>query len=269
LLFFAAKPAEFLAALPDNCVLFDHATPLSDCLVAQDVNSQMANSVPHLYEKIGYLASKNGNAVLSHYDWLLTVDVASFVTPKFSQWFPATFQFATMTYAVQQETREQVVRWARVLGLRHRGLCDVSLTWYGPSEQVRAVARLVAQHGNEFYRRAFVGDDRLAGWPVFHRGAALLYLVEMAVNHVAPEAAPTALLERASHRAASIIDSVHIRCFATSAFFSSHSFRLGLYSKLNSTNWPSTDVRVYSLEMVLFALLLLTSDFILTASSML
>jgi hypothetical protein len=190
-----------------------------------------------------------------------------------------------------------MVEWSKKLGMRHAGVFDLNQHWYGPAQQVRDVARHVAMHAATFYKRAFDNElppsasassssslsssltmsSMLAGWPLWHRGAALDYLAQMALNHVAPELSPSSQLGVPAHRRQSIrkvvtYDScccfclytcIHrysqpvfvlfprIQCFRTTQFFSRYAFDIGHYNALNMSEWDTTDVRVFALVMAL------------------
>ena len=140
-----------------------------------------------------------------------------FLIPCFFFFFFFFFSKVGFIRSGEKKSRPILLEWARKLGLNHHGLFDLENHFVGPTEQVRDIASLVIKHASRFYTDAF--DDTsslpttalsssslmLQGWPVWHRRAALSYLTQLAMNHVAPELVPNTNIGAVSHQPQSIL----------------------------------------------------------------
>ncbi len=141
---------------------------------------------------------------------------------------------------------------AAEFGFVHRGLTNTGATWYGPTALVRRVAAATEMLTRYILDRHF--RDQAGAWPGWYRGVSSLYGAEIAINHCAPQAAKTPLLDMVSTSRAPIADCVHIHCWHTDDDFSKHKFMAGGYRNIDERRLDDRIVADYALSMSLQSL---------------
>ena len=184
----------------------------------------------HGYCYVNSIVCMNGDGaeLLDRYTHLLRTDVDTFITPAWNDFHPTGFTCGIGGYSNDDEVRRRIREIAARYGLVHHGLTNVGSTWYGPTEVVRrasAFAEMLMKHILAHY---FATDE--GEWPGWYRGVTLLYAGEIAVNHCAPDAQQSALLDAGSTSQESVSRCAHIHCWHTDDKFSKHAFMGGRYT---------------------------------------
>jgi len=120
------------------------------------------------------------------------------------------------------DVRERIVACASAFGLSHHGLTNIGSTWYGLTDLVRRASALSEMLCRYLLNGPFRTDR--GAWPGWYKGVASMYAGEIAINHLAPDAERTRLLDAWSTGQTSPSDVVHIHCWHTDTPFSKHWF---------------------------------------------
>ena len=234
-------PAQALARFPDDVV---------------KVPQQPADADPvwNGYPYVNSIACMNGDGaeVLDRYTHLLRTDVDTFITPAWNEFHPAGFTCGMGGYSNDDNVRQHLREIAARYGLVHHGLSNVGSTWYGPTEVVRrasAFAEMLTKHILTHYFATGEGE-----WPGWYRGVTLLYAGEIAVNHCAPDAKISALLDAGSTSREPVSRSAHIHCWHTDDRFSKHAFMCGRYTLEDARDLDLGVVSDYCMAMSFRAL---------------
>ena len=86
-------------------------------------------------------------------------------------------------------------------------------------------------------------------WPGWYRGVSLLYAGEIAVNHCAPDARRSDLLDAHSTSPEPTSRFPHIHCWHTDEKFSKHFFMSGRYTSADTLGLDLDVIRDYCLAM--------------------
>jgi hypothetical protein len=238
-------PEDVLARLPDELVKIPQR-PASDDPVWGD------------YRYINAVACLNGAGAeqLDRYSHLLRTDVDTFITPAWNAFSPPSFTVGTGAYSNNEDVRQRIRDIAAVYGLVHRGLTNVGATWYGPTAVVRRAAAFAELLTKHLLTHHFASDP--GQWPGWYRGVAIRYAGEIAVNHCAPDARHSNLLDALSSSPEPIECYPHIHCRHTDETFSKHAFMAGTYTQDDAHNLDMTVIRDYCLALSLQSLEALT-----------
>ena len=182
------------------------------------------------YRYIDSVACFNGRGSeqLDRYTHILRTDVDTFITPTWNTFHPAGFMFGNGGYSNDDDVRHRILNIAAEWGLVHRGLTNVNSTWYGPTPLVRRACAVTEMLTKHILADCF-GDER-GEWPGWYREVALLYAGEIAVNHCAPGAKGTMLLDGSNTGTHPTRNYAHIHCWHTDQKFSKHAFLNGDYT---------------------------------------
>jgi hypothetical protein len=145
---------------------------------------------------------------------------------------------------------------AAAYDLNYHGMTNVGSTWYGSTAVVRRAAAFAELLTKHLLRDHFRDDE--GQWPGWYRGVALKYAAEIAVNHCAPDAQRSELLDAPSTSDEPIARSPHIHCWHTDQRFSKHRFMAGGYSREDIQDSDVSIVKHYCLAMSLLSLKELT-----------
>ncbi len=231
----AIGPGNVLAQLPDDLVKIEQR-PATDDPVWQG------------YKYVNAIACLNGpgSEQLERYTHLLRTDADTFITPAWHTFRPAAFAFGNGGYA-NEDVPERLRALAERLGLVHRGHTNVGSTWYGPTAVVRQAAAISEQVTKHLITEEFANDP--GAWPGWFREVSVKYASEIAVNHCAPDAQRTVLLDASSTSDEPITHYAHIHCWHTDQRFSKHAFMAGQYTRDEAPNLDLGVIRDYALEM--------------------
>src|SRR5829696_3606941 len=229
-------PADVLARLPDDLVRIEQQPAADD-------------PVWRGYRYANLIACLNGAGAewLDRYTHILRTDVDTFITPAWNDFHPTSFMVGNGAYSNDDEVRQRIRDIAARYGLVHRGLTNVGSTWYGPTEAVRragAFAEMLTKHILTHYFFDHEGE-----WPGWYRGVALLYAAEIAVNHCAPDAQRSELLDAGSTSQEPLSRYAHIHCWHTDEKFSKHHFMSGRYTLEDAQDLNLDVVRDYCMAM--------------------
>jgi hypothetical protein len=231
-------PAEVLDALPDDVVAIEQR------VVADDPEWRG-------YRYANDIAAFNGAGadLLDRYTHLLRTDVDTFVTPAWRDFRPTGFVCGNGGYAHDDDVRARLRAIASELGLTHRGMTNLGSTWYGPTPLVRRIAALTEMLTRYILSRHFQAGP--GQWPGWYSSVSLLYGAEIAINHFAPEAVTSRLLDHSSTADVPLDDGVHIHCWHTDEKFSKFWFMDGRHDGVE----PGDIGRIpdYCLEMAMRA----------------
>jgi glycosyltransferase involved in cell wall biosynthesis len=182
------------------------------------------------YRYIDSVACFNGRGAeqLERYSHVLRTDVDTFITPAWNDFHPAGFMFGNGGYGNDDDVRQRIRDIAAEWGFDHRGLTNVNSTWYGPTALVRRACAITEMLTKHILARYFANES--GEWPGWYREVALLYAGEIAVNHCAPDAERTALLDGSNTGSMPTRSFAHIHCWHTEQKFSKHAFRGGQYT---------------------------------------
>jgi hypothetical protein len=229
-------PADVLARLPDDLVKIEQQ-PAADDPVWRGY--RYANSIACL--------NGAGAERLDRYTHILRTDVDTFITPAWNDFHPTSFMVGNGGYSNDDEVRQRIRDIAARYGLVHRGLTNVGSTWYGPTEVVRragAFAEMLTKHILTHYFSEHEGE-----WPGWYRGVASRYAGEIAVNHCAPDARRSELLDASSTSQEPLWRYAHIHCLHTDEKFSKHHFMSGRYTLEDAQDLDLHVVRDYCMAM--------------------
>jgi hypothetical protein len=238
-------PEEVLARLPDDLVKIPQR-PAADDPVWGD------------YRYINALAGLNGVGAeqLDGYSHLLRTDVDTFLTPAWNAFSPPTFTYGAGAHYANNDVPQRIREIAAAYGLNYHGMTNVGSTWYGSTAVVRRAAAFAELLTKHLMRDHFRDDE--GQWPGWYRGVALKYAAEIAVNHCAPDAQRSELLDAPSTSDEPIARSPHIHCWHTDQLFSKHRFMDGGYSHEDIQDSDVSIVKHYCLAMSLLSLKELT-----------
>lgn len=205
------------------------------------------------YRTINALACLNGAGAdqLDHYSHLLRTDVDCFITPAWNEFSPTVFTVGKGGYANDQDVQQRIRAVADEYGLVHRGITSVGSTWYGPTEVVRRAAAFTEMLTKHMLTHDFARDP--GQWPGWYRGVAMKYAAEIAINHCAPDAQQSELLDASSASAEPITRYAHIHCWHTDQLFSKHAFMQGQYTREDIGDDSVSIVKNYCLALSLLA----------------
>ena len=234
-------PADALAQLPDDVV---------------KIVQQPAADDPAWrgYRRVNSITCFNGAGAeqLDDYSHIMRTDIDTFITPAWNQFYPTTFTHGKGGYSNGEDVRQRLRNISAEYGLVHRGMTNVGMTWYGPTQLVRrtcAFAELIAKH---IITQQFATDE--GKWPGWYRGVSVMYSGEIAVNHCAPDAQRSELLEITSTSTKPITDIPHIHSYHTNERFSKFKFRRGEYTQEDTQDLDVNIIRDYCLAMALQSL---------------
>ena len=193
-----------------------------------------------------------GAEQLDRYTHILRTDVDTFITPAWNEFYPTSFHLRGNRRLLQRRRGPAAAPGHRGrYGLVYRGLTNIHSTWYGPTEVVRrasAFSEMLTKHILTHYFADCEGE-----WPGWYRGVASLYAGEIAVNHCAPDAQRSELLDASSTSQEPISRYAHIHCWHTDEKFSKHvSWAAATRSRMPKTStstssgttaWPCRSVR--------------------------
>ncbi|MDQ3285884.1 MAG: glycosyltransferase [Actinomycetota bacterium] len=229
-------PANVLARLPDDLVRIEQQPAADD-------------PVWRGYRYANAIACLNGAGAewLDRYTHILRTDVDTFITPAWNDFHPTGFLVGNGAYSNDDEIRQRIRDIAVRYGLVHRGLTNVGSTWYGPTEAVRragAFAEMLTKHILTHYFSDHEGE-----WPGWYRGVASMYAGEIAVNHCAPDAQRSELLDGFSTSREPLSRYAHIHCWHTDEKFSKHHFMSGRYTLEDAQDLDLHVVRDYCMAL--------------------
>lgn len=186
--------------------------------------------------------------ILDDYDYLLRSDVDTFVTPHWNDFYPSSYTFGEGKYVNTSEVKENLIRVAQTLGLKHHGLYNTGSTHYGPTPLIKEVHRLATEITDYLLRHTF--STCKGEWPGWYRGVSSLYACDLAVNHLISDylLLPQEL-DYPSTSTQSIDAHAHIHCWHTDQLFSKFVFEKNGYRQIKlSTTAPCT-INTYCLYM--------------------
>jgi hypothetical protein len=229
-------PEDVLMRLPDDLVKIPQR-PATDDPVWQG------------YRYINSITSINaaGAEQLDSYSHILRTDVDCFITPAWNEFHPTAFTFGTGGYANDDEVRQRLRDIATEYGLQYSGITNIHSTWYGPTAVVRracAFSEMLAKHLLTHY---FADSD--GAWPGWYSGVTSMYSGDIAVNHCAPDAQRSELLDAASDWDEPITRYPHIHCWHTENMFSKHRFMDGGYNREDAQDLDMNVIRNYCLAL--------------------
>jgi hypothetical protein len=223
--------------------------PLPEDLVKIPQRPATDDPVWQGYRYINSITSVNGAGaeLLDRYTHILRTDVDCFITPAWNLFYPTAFTFATGGYSNDDEIRQHIRDIAAEYGLAYHGIENIHSTWYGPTAVVRracAFSEMLAKH---ILTHCFANDE--GQWPGWYRGVTTMYSGEIAVNHCAPDAQRSELLDAGSASTESITRYPHIHCWHTERDFSKHRFMGGGYNREDARNLDMDVIRDYCLAL--------------------
>lgn len=230
-------PEEVLARLPDDLVKIEQRPATDDAVWGG-------------YRYINALACLNGARAeeLERYSHILRTDVDTFITPAWNAFYPSTFTYGDgARYASDDSVCQRVRDVAAEYGLVHRGMTNIGSTWYGPTAVVRRAAGFAEMLTRHLLTHHFASEP--GEWPGWYRGVALKYAGEIAVNHCAPDAQRSELLDAPSTSSESIDRYAHIHCWHTDQMFSKHTFMRGGYARDDTKTLDKNVIRDYCLAL--------------------
>eukprot|EP00051_Salpingoeca_urceolata_P019013 m.272287 g.272287 ORF g.272287 m.272287 type:complete len:848 (+) comp19330_c0_seq1:56-2599(+) len=217
-----------------------------------------------------YDAHKSG--LLLRYRLLLRTDMDTFLTPRFHDWWPETFQVRDKQGYDYKDVPKALADAAVDLGLRHTGHTGLSSTWYGPSQQVVHMSRLTVAVGRyaiyKFFSKSLCHlpeAKRPAGtkcWNFYdaswgetlYEGVVLLYAQELAVNHVVGKALSPSRVHILDHGATSTkptCSTYHIHVYHSPDRFNKWSMGQGEYDDFDLDTLDLRVVRDYATYIAL------------------
>src|SRR5215216_6090895 len=229
-------PADVLASLPDDLVKIEQQPAADD-------------PVWRGYRYANLIACLNGAGAerLDRYTHILRTDVDTFITPAWNDFHPTSFMVGNGAYSNDDEVRQRIQDIAVRYGLVHRGLTNVGPTWYGPTEVVRRAGAFAEMLTKHILTHHF--SDHAGEWPGWYRGVPLRYAGEIAVNHCAPDAQRSELLDASSSSQEPLSHYAHIHCWHTYDKFSKHHFMSGRYTPEDAQDLDLHVVRDYCMAL--------------------
>ena len=228
-------PAPALARIPDDVVK-----------IRQRPSDEDAVWRGYVYANSIVCMNGDGAEQLDRYTHLLRTDVDTFITPAWNDFHPTGFTCGHGAYSNDDDVRQRIRSIAEQYGLVHRGLTNVGSTWYGPTDVVRRASAYAEMMTKHILTQHFADEGE---WPGWYRGVALLYAGEIAVNHCAPDAQRSALLDSLSTSREPTSRSVHIHCWHTDEKFSKHWFTAGRYTHADARDLDLDVARDYCMAM--------------------
>ena len=229
-------PAPVLARLPDDLV---------------KIEQRSVENEPewHGYYYTDSIISLNGAGAerLDHYSHILRTDVDTFITPAWNDFHPAEFTFGYGGYSNDDDVRRRIRDIAAQYGLTHHGITSIGSTWYGPTETVRRACAFSEMLIKHLLTHHFASDE--GRWPGWYRGVSTLYAGEIAVNHCAPDAQHSELLDAPTTSLEPISRYAHIHCWHTDEKFSKHAFMAGRYTAEDAQDLKLENVRDYCMAV--------------------
>jgi len=201
------------------------------------------------YRRVNSITCFNGTGSeqLESYSHLLRTDVDTFITPAWNEFRPTMFTHGKGGYSNSDDVRQRIRDIAAEYGLQHRGITNVGATWYGSTSLVRRAAAFTELLAKHIITHIFATDE--GKWPGWFRGVSVMYACEIAVNHCAPDAERTHVLDSPSTSELPIVQIPHIHCWHTDKKFSKHWFMSRRYTEEDAQNLDLSIVRDYCMEM--------------------
>jgi hypothetical protein len=201
------------------------------------------------YNRVNSITCFNGAGAeqLDRYSHIMRTDIDTFITPAWNQFYPSRFTHGKGGYSNNDDVRQRLRNISAEYGLVHRGMTNVGMTWYGPTAQVRrtcAFAEMIAKH---IITQQFATEE--GKWPGWYRGVSVMYSGEIAVNHCAPDAQRSDLLEATSTSTEAITRYPHIHCYHTDKKFSKHWFMGRRYTQDDAKDLDMNVIRDYCLGL--------------------
>jgi hypothetical protein len=281
--------------LPANQLLSDLPTPLEDCTnwetsPYQEYTRDQWSALPGQcffvvepsivdawpdFLNYGYMNSigalvQKAKEPLLQYGAILRMDLDTFVTPRFTEWFPVDAVYCGVgAYSgYGKYTRQKLLYIAKEMGVRHLGDIghNVGSTWYGPSEDVIALGELTLEMCRylivvEFphnpcwrFRSSLPQDVSIPchnsdyEWGNgFYPGVTLLYGSEIAINHIwdvtgvgRPQKSfasrpGTPLFDCPTGQPLDVCETVGLHTFHSDDKFSKFAFSQGLYNGIDAS----------------------------------
>jgi Glycosyl transferase family 2 len=234
-------PKKVLARLPDDLIKIPQRPAADDPVWGG-------------YRYINAFAGLNGAGAeqLDRYSHLLRTDVDTFLTPAWNAFSPTAFTVGIGGYAHDEDVQQRIREIATEYGLNYHGMTNIGSTWYGSTAVVRRAAAFAELLTKHLLRDHFRDDE--GQWPGWYRGVALKYAGEIAVNHCAPDAQRSELLDAHSTSDEPITHYPHIHCWHTDQLFSKHRFMGNGYSRKDIPDSDVSIVKHYCLAMSLLSL---------------
>jgi Glycosyl transferase family 2 len=201
------------------------------------------------YRVINAIACLNGSGAeqLERYSYLLRTDLDTFITPAWNQFSPSTITVGIGAYVHDDLVRQRLQDLATEYGLAYQGMTNIGATWYGPTAVVRRAAAFTEMLTKHLLTHDFAMDP--GEWPGWYRGVALKYAAEIAINHCAPHAERSVLLDASSASTEPITRIPHIHCQHTDELFSKHAFMAGIYAAVDPDDLDMQVIREYCLGL--------------------
>jgi hypothetical protein len=230
---------EALKKVPNDCIKIENE-PISYLMQWQNY---------HYINSIGCLIDENSD-FLEDYDLLLRSDADTFLTPAWNSFYPNIYTVGRGGYVNDENTRSNLKRIAKILGLNHKGIHNIGSTHYGNSKLVRKVCRLTVSTTLYIINNEF--EDGYGNWPGWYKGVSSLYGTEIAANHLIKNFNIDHLkLDFYSTSGDSILNHPHIHCWHTHDMFSKFSFEAGKYDHILKDSLDINKVKDYCLYMAL------------------
>jgi hypothetical protein len=145
-------------------------------------------------------------------------------------------------YAGLQEVRDNIIRVAAELDLKHHGIHQTGSTYIGPADQVMAVAGMQMRVSEHLLRNDFRVQE--GHWPGWYGGVVTMYAGEIALNHVCgKDITITDKIDARSDANRPINDVLTVHCWHTDSDFSKYRD----YSWVRLDSCDITDVVGYSM----------------------
>jgi hypothetical protein len=231
-------PAEVLERLPDDVVKIPQR-PAADDPVWRD------------YRFVNSIACMNaaGAEQLDSYSHILRTDVDAFITPAWNHFYPETFTFGEGGYVNDEDVAQRLRAIAAEYGLQYHGMTNIGSNWYGPTAVVRQACAFTEMLTKHIITHHFPTEE--GEWPGWYRGVATMYAGDIAVNHCAPNAQESDLLDAPSTMGepGSTWKYPHIHCQHTDEKFSKHHFMGGDYTQDDAQNLDMSVIRDYCMAL--------------------
>lgn len=230
---------EALEKVPDDCIKIENQ-PIS--YLPQWQNYHYMNSINCLIGK--------DSDFLEDYDLILRSDVDAFLTPAWNSYFPDIYTTGGGGYVNDENTKSNLKRIAKDLGLNHKEIHNIGSTHYGNPKLVREVCKLTMTTTLYIINNEF--KDGYGNWPGWYKGVSLLYGTEIATNHLIEKFNVDPFkLDFYSTSEDSILKHPHIHCWHTDGVFSKFWFEAGRYDNISKDSLDTNKINHYCLYLAL------------------
>ncbi len=209
----------------DNCVL-THTNEISKLDDFKFKNRD--NEYGYINSWSHFLDRKSVDVILE-YPYALRIDVDTFLSPSILDVVLAEDEIMVGQggYMGGQVTTDNLLRIAKSLGFKHRGLHNLGSTWFTHSHIMVSTGCAAIDCARYIMYNEFL--DSIGSWPEWFAGVTSLYAGELVLNQSPYLITQTDKFDAPTTKSVSLNDVYSLHAWHTDKFYSKHAFMAGKY----------------------------------------